>query len=189
MSFAAKLAAPVEVRVTRGLRYQIQRVDTLDLLRTGKGGILRAAIEEVKRAGGKVAESDDEIAKLGARVAQVGLDQIGDMNEHTKAVVCAGVVGGFDEDAGAFEAVRLVLTQAEQDLSAPVPRVWVTHVQPDLKDLFMAIMSLSTGHEGAPEVSALFRHPLGGSEAAHVGDGVPHDAVDGGAVVAAGDGV
>lgn len=189
MSFASLISAPSEVTTRRGYTYQIQRVDTLDLLRTGKGGILRAAIEEVRRAGGKVPESDEDIARLGARVAQVGLDQIAEMNDHTKAVVCAGVVGGYNSTDKVFEPIRLVLTRNEHDPKASIPCVWVTHIQPDVVELYNAIMALSAGNEGAPEVAALFRGPTDRGEAAHPGDRVQRDPVDGRAVESAGDGV
>ena len=188
MSFARTLAAPTEVTIQRGSRefvYQIQPIDTLALLRHGKGEVLRAAIEDLRTKrveGGAVPDDEEQLKLLGAKVAQVGLDNIVAGWELMCAVVRAGVVGGYDTPSERFDPIIIVERAADEDLSATPARVHQTRVAPDIRQLHEAIMALSAGKEDGEAVRTLFRQPIGGGEAAHVGDGVPHDALPGGKV-------
>lgn len=182
MSFAESLAAPTEVTVKRGARefiYQIVPIDTLALLRHGKGEVLRAAIDDLRanRGDGSIPEDEEQIKALAARVAQVGMDQIQEGWSLACASVRAGVVGGYDTPRRCFDPVVIVEHPADEDLKATPARVCQTRIAPDIATLHTAIMALSAGKEDGEAVKALFRAPLGGGEAARAGDGVPHDPV------------
>ena len=167
MSFASRIAAPVEVTTPTGNRYQIVRVDTISLLAEGGRDLLTVAA----RANAPTPSAppppvaDPTAIRAGADIM--------------RRVICAGVVGAWDSERSAFDPIKITLD--EDALTANPPRLRVSHLPaPDMLALYQAILAHSNSGEGAAAVASLFRSADGGDQTGHAGAAVSHGPVDGG---------
>lgn len=166
MSFASRLATPVEVTTPTGNRFQIVRVDTISLLAEGGRDLLTVAA----RASAPTPSAPPPVADPAA--IRAGADIM-------RRVVCAGVVGAWDTERAEFDPIKITLD--EDALTARPPRLKISHLpSPDTLALYQAILTHSGSGEGAAAVASLFRGADGGDQAGHAGAALPHRPVDGG---------
>lgn len=151
MGFADTIAAAALREVEAGGAYwRIRNVTTHDLIMVGLPMLARlpSVVEgEVAEVEGKAEAA--ALMEPGAMMEMVGFQQ---------AIVCAGVLAGRTSPDDAWEPIRIVRAEGDEDRAASPPRLCVESLDADTRNaLWGEIMAFSTDNGRLAKAMETFR--------------------------------